>query len=128
MKFNPFPWLFILFSLALSLWVRSQLIEQSELGFFCDGGGQTGLCKIRWLIVQSFNTQGLGYFALFLGLLATLTRSAFIGLLAGMVGVSGLVLYSWDFAAVGFLLGVLTLARAQFDEYRAQHRAGQQQA
>ncbi len=128
MKFNPSPWLLILFSLALSLWVRSQLIEQSELGFFCDGGGQTPTCKIRWLIIQSFNTQGLGYFALFLGSLATLTRSAFISLLAGIVGVSGLVLYSWDYSAAGFLLGVLTLARAQFDEYRAQYRPGQQQA
>ncbi len=128
MKFNPFPWLLILVSLLLSLWARSQLIEQNELGFFCDGGGQTGLCKLRWLIVQSFNTLGLGYFALFLGVLSTLTRSAFIGLLAGIVGVSGLVLYCWDYSAVGFLLGVLTLARAQFDDYRAQHRPGQQQA
>ncbi len=128
MKINPSPWLLILFSLALSLWVRSQLIEQSELGFFCDSGGQTATCKIRWLIIQSFHTEGLGYFALFLGLLATLTRSAFIGLLAGIVGVSGLVLYCWDYAAVGFLLGVLVVARAQFDEYRAQYRASQQQA
>lgn len=114
--------------LALSFWTRSQLIEQNELGFFCDGGGQTVTCKIRWLIVQSFNHFGLGYFGLFLGLLAVVTRSGFIGLLACLVSMAGLVLYNWDPAGVGFLLGVLTLARAQLDDYRAEYGSGQQQA
>jgi len=127
MKFNPFPWVAILFMLALSLWARSQLIEQNELGFFCDGGGQTLTCKIRWLVLQSFSHFGFGYFGLFLGLLATVTRSGFVGLLAGLVSMAGLVLYNWDYAAVGFLLGVLTLARAQLDDYRTQYRNGQQQ-
>jgi hypothetical protein len=128
MKFNPLPWLAILATLAASAWIRGHLIEQEALGFFCDGGGQTWVCKIRWLAIQSFNHLGLGYFALFFGVLAILTRSAMVGLWAGMVGMAGLILYSWDFAAVGFLLGVLALARAQFDDYRAEHRPGQQQA
>lgn len=128
MKFNPLPWLTILAALALALWLRGHWIEQDELGFFCDGGGKTLTCKIRWLIVQTFNHMGLGYFALFLGGLAVATRSAEVGCLAGIFGVAGLVLYNWDYSAPGFLLGVLTLARAQFDERRAQHGAGQQQA
>jgi hypothetical protein len=127
MKFNPFPWLFILAALGLSLWVRFELIEQNELGFFCDGGGRTFQCHIRWFIVRSFNTYGLGYFGLFLGLLATVTRSGFMGFLAGIVGMAGLVLYTWDYSAVGFLLGVLTLARAQLNDYRYQHGTGQQE-
>ena len=128
MKFNPLPWLLILAALGLSWWARSQLMEQSELGFFCAGGGQTLACKARWLVEKSFSHLGLGYFALFLGLLSAITRSGLVGMLAGMVGMAGLMLYCWDFAAVGFLLGVLTLARTQFDDYQAQHRAGQQQA
>ncbi len=128
MKFNPLPWLAILAMLALAFWTRSQLIEQDELGFFCDGGGMTPVCKIRWLVVQSFNHFGLGYFGLFLGVLAAVTRSGLIGLLASLAGMAGLVLYNWDFAGVGFLLGVLTLARAQLDDYRAEHGSGQQQA
>ncbi len=122
MKFNPFPWLSILVALVFSLWVRSALIEQNELGFFCDGGGHTLPCQIRWLAVLSFNHLGLGYFSLFLGLLAVVTRSGWVGFAAGLVGMVGLVLYCWDYAAVGFLLGVLTLARTQFDEHRAQYR------
>lgn len=128
MKFNPLPWLLILAVMMLSLGFRAQVVEQNELGFFCDGGGQTLVCKIRWLVVQSFNHFGLGYFGLFLGLLAVVTRSGFVGLWAGCVGVAGLVFYNWDYAAVGCLLGVLTLARAQFDDYRAENRDTQQQA
>jgi len=128
MKFNPLPWLAILAMLFLAIWVRSQLIEQNELGFFCDGGGVSTTCNIRWLIVQSFNHFGIGYFGLFLGLLAVVTRSGFIGLCAGLISMAGLILYNWDYSAVGFLLGVLTLARAQWNDYRDQHRSRQQQA
>jgi hypothetical protein len=128
MKFNPFPWLAIAALLGLALWARAALVEPAEFGFFCDGGGQAFACHVRWLIVQSFNSLGLGYFALFLGLLSVLTRSDWVGLSAALVGVAGLVLYCWDYSAVGFLLGVLTLARAQFDDYRIQHGSGQQQA
>lgn len=128
MKFNPLPWLAILIVLVLSLWTRNHLIEQNELGFFCDGGGDGLTCKIRWLIVQSFNHFGFGYFGLFLGGLAVVTRSGTIGLWAALVSMAGLFFYNWDFAGVGFLLGVLTLARAQFDDYRAEYGSRQQQA
>ena len=126
MKFNPLPWLLISAILALSWWAKIQLIEQQELAFFCQGGGQTLPCKIRWLIVTIFHNSGIGFFVLFFGLLSAITRSGFIGLLAGVIGVACLLLHGGDnaavdFASLGFLLGVLTLARAQFDEYRAQH-------
>lgn len=128
MKSNLLPWLLILASLILSLWVRYSLVEQPEFGFFCEGGGASWLCPVRWAIVQSFHSYGLGYLALFLGGLATLTRSASVALGAGAVGMMGLVLYNWDYSALGFILGVLALARAQFEDYRYQHGAGQQQA
>lgn len=125
MKSNPLPWLLILTILGLSWWARSQLVEHEELAFFCGGGEQTLQCKIRLLIVKIFYNNGIGFFALFLGLLSVITRSGFIGLVVGVVGIACLVLHaventaSVEFAAVGFLLGVLTLARSQFDEYRA---------
>ncbi len=126
MKFNPLPWLLILAILALSWWAKSQLIERQELAFFCGGGGQTLQCKMRWLIVMIFHSGSIGFFALFLGLLSAITLSGFIGLLAGVIGVACLLLHGGDnaavdFASLGFLLGVLTLARAQFDDYRTQY-------
>jgi hypothetical protein len=125
MKFNPSPWLAILAIVGISVWLRFNWIEQTELGFFCDGGGQTTLCKARWLVVQTFNRYGLGYFSLALGLLATLTRSGLAGFLAGATGAMGLILYTWDWSAAGFLLGTLALARAQLSEYRHEHGTGQ---
>jgi hypothetical protein len=127
MKINPLPCLLILTMISVSLWFRATVIEHNELGFFCDGGGQTLVCKIRWLVIQSFNHFGLGYFGLFLGVVAVVTRSAFISMSAACVGVAGLVFYNWEFASVGCLLGVLTLARVQFDDYRAEYRDTQQQ-
>ena len=103
-------------------------MDQYELAFFCASGGQTPACKARWLIEQSYNHMGLGYAALFLGLLSVITRSGLVGLSAGIVGMAGLMLYCRDYAGLGFLLGVLTLARAQSNQHRAQHRTGQQQA
>ena len=127
LKFNPFPWLSIIVVMFLALWARFHLVEQNELGFFCDGGGGGSRCQIRWLIVQSFNTYGLGYFGLFLGVLATVTRSALAGFAAAAAGMAGLVLYTWDYSALAFLLGILALARAQLEDYRYQHRAAQKQ-
>ncbi|MFM8331361.1 MAG: hypothetical protein ACKN9T_06705 [Candidatus Methylumidiphilus sp.] len=127
MKFNPFPWLAIFAALALASWARASLIEPADFGFFCDGGGQAWACHLRWLVLQSFSRMGLGYFALFLGLLALVTRSDWVGMAAGMAGMAGLVLYCWDYSAVGLLLGVLTLARAQLDDYRAGQAGGQPQ-
>ena len=126
MKCHPLPWLLILAALGLSWWARSQLFEQPA--GFCADAAATLPCQLRGLIEASFSHGGLGYCALVLGLLAALTRSALAGLLAGVVGMAGLMLYCTDFAGFGFLLGVLTLARAQLDEQRAKHRACQQQA
>jgi hypothetical protein len=127
MKFNPIPWLLIAATFGLSAWSRFALVEPTELGFYCDAGGQTFECQVRWIVIQVFS-HGLGYVALFLGLLAVFTASGFAGCLAALSGAAGLVLYDWDHSAVAFLLGAMTLARAQFNHCRNQHGAGQQQA
>lgn len=127
MKFNPFPWLCVVALLAVSFWARGHLVENSELGFACQESAQTALCKARWLSTVFMAYPGTSYLVLFLGVLATITRSDHISFLACALGVVGLVVYAKNEEAVGlgFLLGVLTLARAQLDEYRHQHRAGQ---
>lgn len=124
MKFNPFPWLLILTILGLSWWARNHFVEAQEVAIFCQEGGQGFPCKLRELVEKIFIQSGIGYFVLLLGLVSTVTRSGLVGLLAGIVGVASLILHggnhaALDSAALGFLLGVLTLAREQFDEYRA---------
>jgi len=128
MKSNPLPWLLILATLGLAWWVRSHLMDQSELIFFCADGGQALACELRGLIELSYSHQGLGYAALGLGLLAVVSRSGLAGLLAGIVGTAGLMLYCREMAGLGFLLGVLTLARAQSKPLGELGPAGQRQA
>lgn len=125
MKFNSLPWILIAATFGLCAWSRFTLVEPAELGFFCDSGGHSIECQVRWIVIQVFS-HGLGYVALFLGLLALLTRSGFAGFMATLAGAAGLVLYNWDHSAVAFLLGAMTLARAQCNHYRNQHGAGQQ--
>jgi len=128
MRVSPLPWLTILAALGAALWLRFGVIEQPALGFACDAGSDAAVCTLRWIAVQSFHAGRLGQVAIFLGVLAALTRSATVAWAAGLVGIAGLVLYTWEFSAVGFLLGALTLARTQVDEARDEHCAGQQRA
>jgi hypothetical protein len=126
MKLNPLPWLLILIILCVSWWARRQLIEEQQLAFFCEGGGQSLACEAhRWLVSIFYNSNAMGYVSLLLGGLAVLTRSGRLGLLTGVIGIVSLVLHNAEYAAIGFLLGALTLARSQFDASRAQHRPSQ---
>jgi hypothetical protein len=120
MKYNPLPWLLILAILSLSWWARRQLIEEQQLAFFCESGGQTLACRTHSLIAKIFyDNNAMGYLSLFLGALSVISRSGFIGQCAGMIGIAALVLHNGEYAAAGFLLGVLTLARTQFEKRRA---------
>ncbi|MDD4915386.1 MAG: hypothetical protein PHW13_10180 [Methylococcales bacterium] len=126
MKLKSLPWLLILFTLCLAWWARRHLIEEQQLAFFCEAGGQTLACRLHSLIVVIFyNSNAMGYFTLCLGAVAALTRSDHLSLWAGIVGIASLVLHNGESAAIGFLLGVLTLARTQVETGRAQHRACQ---
>jgi len=126
MKFNPLPWLFILLLLALSFWARRHLMEEQHLVFFCEAGGVSLACKTHWLLEKVFYASyAVGYVTLLLGGLALLARSSLLGQGAALIGSAGLVLNNTEYAAIGFLLGLLVLARAQLEQYRAKDRAGQ---
>ena len=124
MKFNPLPWLCILLILCLSFWARRQLLEEQQLAFFCEAGGVSLACKTHWLLAKVFyESYAVGYASLLLGGLALLARSGLLGQGAALIGGAGLVLNNAEYAAVGFLLGILVLARAQLEEYRAKDGA-----
>jgi|GEM_PF-1716783 len=121
------PWILIILALIFALWARFSLVEAKELSFYCQAGGTGALCTLRWFIVKSFDTYGLGYLGVFLGILATVTRSDWVALGAATTGVAGLILYTWDFSALGFLLGILVLSRSTFNECGYQNRTRQQE-
>lgn len=98
--------------LAAALLARYAWIEPAHIGYLCNAADGPWWCTLRRALIFSFASNGLGYASLILGALALCSRRGGIALLAVCVGLSGLVLYCYEFAAVGLLLGALTLARS----------------
>jgi hypothetical protein len=97
--------------LAVTLALRQFLIEPAAIAHACDPAPWTGACAARTLVIMSFVNQEVGWAALAAGMLATLLRSTRFALGALAAGSAGLVLYSYEPAAVGLLLGMLVLVR-----------------
>lgn len=96
--------------LGLALWARYGLIEPEGIAHACLGSDAWN-CVLRDLIVATFNRQQLGYVAVGAALLALVPRLRPLAWLAWASGLAGLVLYCWDYAAVGAVLALLVLAR-----------------
>ncbi len=117
--------------LAAVLGIRYGLLEAGVLPRDCSAeSASLWLCGFKTALVQSFLHQRLGWFALACGALAfalSCRRLAWWGWLAG---IAGLVLYSYDYAAVGALLALLVLGRPRDGAQHGQGKAeaGQQPA
>ncbi|WP_244861112.1 hypothetical protein [Aromatoleum petrolei] len=85
--------------------------------------GLEGLCLVKWALVQAFMHQRLGWVSLALGVLAFVSGRRPAAWAGWLSGIAGLVLYSFDYAAVGAMLSLLVLARNG-----AQARGGEDQA
>jgi hypothetical protein len=96
--------------LGLTLWARYGLIEPEGIAHACLGSEEWH-CVLRDLIVATFNRQQLGYVAVGAAILALVPRLRPLAWLAWVSGLAGLVLYCWDYAAVGTVLALLVLAR-----------------
>ncbi len=117
---------FVLAWIARHLW-----IEPAAVGELCRAADAPFSCRMRQWLIYTFASNGLGYAALVAGVLALVTRSTVLAVLGAGFGAAGLVLYCYDFAAVGFLLSVLTLARqasVRGDRAGGQHGEGEQHA
>jgi hypothetical protein len=100
-----------LLALALAMALRAFVIEPSHIAHACDPAPWSGWCAARTALVMSFRSQEIGWAALALGLSATLLRREWLGQVALALGLVGLVLYSYEPAVVGALLGMLVLFR-----------------
>lgn len=101
-------------------------MESGWLPAECGGSlaeGVQGWCGAKWALIQSFVHQRLGWVSLVAGVLAFVTRSRLLALCGWLIGIAGLVLYSFDYAAVGAVLSLLVLAR-----HLAQEGNGNQQS
>ena len=99
--------------LLIAAGLRYGVIENGLLPRDCAAPGQdSGLeCTLKWLLVQTFHQQRMGWFSLVCGGLAFMLscrKRAWAGWLSG---IGGLLLYSYDYAAVGGLLSLLVLLR-----------------
>lgn len=119
------PWLLIAAAGLLAALLRYQLVQPAAIAHVCDAGGGPWWCTARSLVIATFSTYGLGYAALVAAALALWRRSARAALAAAAFGIAGLVLYCYEGGAVGFLVGLLVLARAAAGQQRG---AGEQQA
>lgn len=102
-------------SLAILLAVfalRYGLIEAGRLPADCDGARASTLaCTGKWLLVQSFLHQRLGWLALALALAAFTFESRRTALIAWLVALAGLVLYNYDHAGVAAMMSLLVWVR-----------------
>ncbi len=102
----------LLFAVAAA--IRYGLLENGALPRDCAfsaGDALMGLCGFKWTLVQSFLHQRIGWVSLACGLYAFLFHRRALAWAGWLAGIAGLVLYSYDPAAVGALLSLLVLAR-----------------
>jgi hypothetical protein len=97
---------------ACAFALRRFAIEPAAIAHACDPSPWSGACAARSALILTFVDQEIGWIALAAGVVATLLRSRRVASLALACGGAGLVLYSYEPAAVGALLGLLVLARA----------------
>jgi hypothetical protein len=100
---------------AIAFALRTFAIEPASIAHACDPAPWHGTCAARTALMRSFVHQEIGWAALVVGVLATVLRGRRTAAAALGLGAAGLVLYSYEPAAVGALLGLLVLVRASAD-------------
>lgn len=98
---------------ALALGLRYGVLEAGMLPRDCLAADAPAVaCMLKDALVQLFVDQRLGWLSLAAGAMAFLARRRQMGWIAWLAGIAGLVLYSFDPAAVGVLLGLIALLGA----------------
>ena len=110
----------------VALWLRYRVIEAGVLASACSDGTSGGpACLARDLLVQGFQHQRVGWLSLAAGVASFLAGWRAVAWLAWLSGLVGLILYSYDPAAVGTLLGLIVLMRPHQEHRQGQCGAGQ---
>ncbi|MHB8788146.1 MAG: hypothetical protein ACYC5W_18185 [Thauera sp.] len=114
---------------AIALWLRHGLLEAGLLPRDCTlADAPAAACAFKTALVQSFLDQRLGWVSLVAGGLAFMLSCHRLAWAGWLTGVAGLVLYSYDPAAIGTLLALLVLVRAHDEDGQGKREPGEQPA
>lgn len=91
--------------------IRLLLVEPDEVARSCVAQAGQWFCPMRDFVVQGFVHKWYGTVSLIAAVLAWLGGWAVCAVLAMITGMAGVVLYDFDMAALGLLLGALLLMR-----------------
>jgi hypothetical protein len=100
------------------------VVEPEALAFTCRAAGPWW-CPLRAALIATFAHGVFGGVSLVTGGVSFATRRPWVAALAISLGFAGLILYNYEFGAVGVLLGTLRLARlavGPVGELREEHR------
>ena len=98
-------------ALALAFAARHGLIEPADVTVRCDSGGHDGWCSVRTWIIQAFVNQRIGWAALTLAVLATVTAWRSVAGAALFLACAGMILYTTELSAPAALLALLVFVR-----------------
>ncbi|WP_241762757.1 hypothetical protein [Aromatoleum aromaticum] len=115
--------------LAAVFGLRYGLLEAGAFPLDCGESLAEGLgpwCATKWLLVQSFLDQRLGWLSFACGVAAFVLRYRPLAWGGWFGGLAGLVLYSFDPSAVGALLSLLVLARSGPQRRRGEEEASEE--
>ncbi len=120
------PWSLLVLIFIIAWWMRIEYIEPQQLSIVCESGILDWPCLMRKNLMAIFYDNAVGYLVFGLGLVALTLRSGAIGLLCAVIGMTALVIHGGkhtgvEYSSLGFVLGFLTLARAQFQKCRNQN-------
>ena len=95
--------------------LRYGLVERDSLGIACESGLPDWRCAPRALVVQAFLHQAFAILSLLAATVAAWRRQRALAGLAVIAGVAGMMLYRFEWSALGTLAGALVLARIERD-------------
>lgn len=111
---------------CFALWLRHGVLEAGLLPRDCTVADAPALaCLFKQALVQSFIDMRLGWLSLIAGALAFVLGRRALAWGGWLFGVAGLVLYSYDPAAIGALLALLVLVHAHQQHRQGEGKTGQ---
>lgn len=110
---------------AIGAALRYGLVERDSLGIACESGVADWRCAPRSLVIEAFLHQAFAILSLLAATVAAWRRRRALAGLAVAAGVSGMMLYRFEWSALGTLAGAIVLARIERD--RDQHGEAQRQ-